>query len=48
MTSQQVLPIVLIFIDIAAAIVYIPTKDFSHVGYWVSAAAITFFATFKI
>jgi hypothetical protein len=48
LTTQQILPAVLIVIDIAAALIYLPSKDYSHVGYWFSAAAITFFATFKI
>jgi hypothetical protein len=46
--KQQILPALLIVFDIVTAVVYCKYKDWSHVGYWISAAAITFFATFKL
>jgi hypothetical protein len=48
LTTQQILPAALIVIDIVAACFYVPVKDWSHVGYWICAAGITFFATFKV
>lgn len=48
MHKAQILPVILIVFDVITAIVYVKYKDWSHVGYWISAAAITFFATFKI
>jgi hypothetical protein len=46
MEQTKILPTVLIVIDIMAALVYLKCGDYKHFGYWVSAACITFFATF--
>lgn len=39
-------PSILIVLDVLAAVVYVWDGDWRHSGYWVSAALITFFATF--
>jgi hypothetical protein len=45
MLKQQLLPMLLMSIDIWAAIIYACTGDWRHAGYWFSAAAITLFVT---
>jgi hypothetical protein len=45
MQKQLILPILLMAIDVWAAIVYACVGDWKHVGYWLSAAAITLFVT---
>ena len=46
MKREQILPTVLIAIDVLAALGYIPTGEWRKVGYWFFAAGITFCATF--
>lgn len=43
--DPRALPTLLIIIDVAAAIVYIPTGDWRHVVYWLAAAALTYTVT---
>jgi hypothetical protein len=45
MTREQILPTVLIIIDIGAALVYIP-GNWWKAGYWFSAAVLTICVTF--
>ena len=45
MTKQQILPTVLIIIDIGAAVMYFP-DDWRKVVYWCAAAALTYVVTF--
>ena len=42
----KLFPTILIILDILAAGVYCFDGDWRHTGYWISAALITFFATF--
>jgi hypothetical protein len=44
-TKQQVLPALLIIIDVGAAIGYFP-GDWRKVVYWLAAAALTYVVTF--
>lgn len=44
MTKAQILPTLLIVIDVAAAVVYLSGGDWRHAGYFFSAGAITLFA----
>ena len=44
-TKQQILPALLIIIDVGAAIGYFP-DDWRKVGYWISAAVLTYCVTF--
>jgi hypothetical protein len=46
MKKEQVLPSILILIDIAAAMGYIPSNNFRMVIYWLAAAALTTTVTF--
>lgn len=47
MTKQQVFPLILIILDIAAAIVYgIVDMDIRKVIYWIAAAVLTITVTF--
>ncbi|MBR3070279.1 hypothetical protein [Fibrobacter sp.] len=47
MSKQQIFPLVLIILDIAAAIVYgIVDMDIRKVIYWVAAAVLTITVTF--
>lgn len=47
MSKQQVFPLVLIILDIAAAIVYgIVDMDIRKVIYWIAAAVLTITVTF--
>ena len=47
MSKQQVFPLILIILDIAAAIVYgIVDMDIRKVIYWVAAAVLTITVTF--
>jgi hypothetical protein len=41
MRREQILPTVLIVIDVAAALGYLPTGNWRMVGYWVAAAVLT-------
>jgi hypothetical protein len=45
MTKQQILPTLLIIIDVGAAIGYFP-DDWRKVVYWLAAAALTYVVTF--
>jgi hypothetical protein len=44
--NTKVLPIVIIVIDIGAAIVYGMHKDVRHTAYWLAAAVLTASVTF--
>lgn len=46
MRYTQILPSVLIVIDVAAALVYAFANDFKHALYWLSAATLTATVTF--
>ena len=47
MTRQQVFPLILIILDLAAAIVYgIVDMDIRKVIYWIAAAVLTITVTF--
>ena len=47
MTKQQVFPLILIILDLAAAIVYgIVDMDIRKVVYWIAAAVLTITVTF--
>lgn len=47
MTKQQVFPLILIILDIAAAIVYgVVDMDIRKVIYWIAAAVLTITVTF--
>ncbi len=41
MKFENIFPVVLMIIDMLAAIIYIINKDFARALYWISAAAIT-------
>lgn len=47
MISTKTFPAILMILDIFAAAGYAWNKDFMRAGYWLSAAAITFFATWS-
>jgi len=38
---HKILPSILIVIDVAAAIAYVPTRDYRRVIYWIAAAILT-------
>lgn len=44
--NPKIFPAVMILIDIAAAISYIPARDWRHIVYWTAAAALNFVVTF--
>jgi hypothetical protein len=47
MTKQQVFPLILIILDLAAAIVYgVVDMDIRKVIYWIAAAVLTITVTF--
>ena len=46
MKSEQILPTVLILIDVGAAAVYAFKGQWWHVGYWAAAAFLSFCVTF--
>ena len=46
MRKEQILPLVLIIIDVSAAIGYIPTGEWRRVVYWIAAAVLTCVVTF--
>jgi hypothetical protein len=46
MTKTQMFPTVLILLDVCAAVMYVPKGDWRHIGYWLSAALLTYFVTF--
>jgi hypothetical protein len=46
MTKAQILPTLLIVIDMASAAVYLSAGDWRKVVYWVAAAALTFVVTY--
>lgn len=46
MEKKQVLPLILILIDIGAAIGYIPYGEWRKVIYWIAAAILTTTVTF--
>jgi Cdc6-like AAA superfamily ATPase len=46
MTRQQILPTILIVIDLASAVVYLSGGDARKVIYWLSAAALTAAVTY--
>jgi len=43
---EKAFPTILIILDIAAALMYVPAGDWRHIGYWLCAAALTFFITY--
>lgn len=45
MNTKHIFPIILITLDVAAAVVYLAHGDWRHFGYWMSAASISVFAT---
>lgn len=45
MRREQILPSVLIVIDVAAAALYIPIGDWRRVVYWLAAATLTYVVT---
>ncbi len=45
MNTKHIFPIILITLDVAAAVVYLAYGDWRHFGYWISAASISVFAT---
>lgn len=47
MDYTKIFPIILIAIDILAAIMYLPKKDYWNSGYWISAAAISICVVFR-
>jgi hypothetical protein len=46
MTKQQIFPTILIALDVAAAIMYVPCHDWRKITYWVAAAILTFTVTY--
>lgn len=46
MKLEKILPTVLIVIDIAAAIGYLPSGEWRRVVYWLSAAVLTYVVTY--
>jgi hypothetical protein len=46
MKREQLLPLLLIIIDILAAIGYVPSGDWRKIGYWLAAAVLTYCVTF--
>jgi hypothetical protein len=46
MISVKLFPVVLIFLDLAAAAVYLCNKDIKHAIYWTAAAILTASVTF--
>jgi hypothetical protein len=45
MTVERILPAVIFTVLIGAAVLYFYAGDWRRAGYWLSAAAITFFVT---
>lgn len=43
---EKVFPTILIILDVLAAGMYVSSGDWRKIGYWASAAAITFFVTY--
>ena len=43
--NPYIFPVILVALDVAAAVVYATHGEWARVGYWVSAAMITVFAT---
>ncbi|MGN0598913.1 MAG: hypothetical protein ACI4JK_03365 [Oscillospiraceae bacterium] len=43
---EQVFPLVLILLDLAAAVVYLQQKDYKKAVYWVAAAVLNITVTF--
>jgi hypothetical protein len=41
----KIFPTILIVLDVFAALAYVPSGNWRMIGYWASAAAITFFVT---
>jgi hypothetical protein len=46
MKREQLLPTVLIIIDIAAAAGYVPAGEWRKIVYWIAAALLTYVVTF--
>jgi hypothetical protein len=44
--SVKIFPTILIVLDVLAAIAYIPSGDWRHVVYWLSAAVLTVTVTY--
>jgi hypothetical protein len=42
----KIFPTILIILDVCAALVYVPSGDWRHVGYWMSAAVLTVTVTY--
>ncbi len=45
MRKEQILPTLLVVIDVLAAIGYIPTGEWRKIVYWLAAAALTYVVT---
>jgi hypothetical protein len=45
MMSPKVFPTILIFLDVCAALSYLPTGDWRRIVYWLAAALLTFTVT---
>ncbi|KKN32074.1 hypothetical protein LCGC14_0817650 [marine sediment metagenome] len=45
MKLERIFPAVLIALDICAAIMYVPGKDWRKVVYWLAAATLTYVVT---
>jgi peptidoglycan/LPS O-acetylase OafA/YrhL len=45
MTLTRILPAIMMVLSLAAAAIYFFTGDWRRGGYWLAAAAITFFVT---
>lgn len=43
---NKLFPVVLMVLDLAAAIMYVPECDWRHVIYWIAAAVLTACVTF--
>lgn len=46
MKREQIFPLILIIIDICAALGYIPSGEWRRVLYWFAAAVLTYTVTF--
>lgn len=45
MPREKILPTILILIDVAAALGYIPTGEWRKIGYWLAAGFLTYSVT---
>jgi hypothetical protein len=44
--SPKLFPTILIILSLCAAVGYIPSGDWRHIGYWIAAAALNLFVTY--